>query len=215
MAAVELAEHALGLRSDRMGRALVEERTRGGVDVRVDRGAIEPGRAAADELSVPVHAASLGSSIAGQRFITTSRPASSARCAAASSITPSCIQTARAPARDRLVDVGAGAVGTGGRCRRRRRVRSPGCLRGSRSSARRAPRPRSDSPGSRGTRGSGAGGRCGRSLGADRGAADHRPGARLGQDRADRLGAGMNRHALSMPSAARPDGLRSTSTSRP
>jgi len=36
--------------------------------------------------------------IAGQRFITTIRPAASARCAAASSITPSCIHTAPAPA---------------------------------------------------------------------------------------------------------------------
>ncbi len=38
-----------------------------------------------------------GSSMAGQRSMTTSRPALRARCAAASSMTPSCIQTARAP----------------------------------------------------------------------------------------------------------------------
>src|SRR5208282_6223446 len=39
-----------------------------------------------------------GISIAGHRFMTTLRPAASARAAAASSRTPSCIQTTLAPA---------------------------------------------------------------------------------------------------------------------
>ena len=48
MAAVELAEQPLGLPLPTgWSNALVEERARGGVDVRDDRRAIEPGRAAA------------------------------------------------------------------------------------------------------------------------------------------------------------------------
>ena len=45
----------------------------------------------------PVKPASRGSSIAGQRSMTTRSPAARARSAAASSMTPSCIQTALAP----------------------------------------------------------------------------------------------------------------------
>ena len=115
MPAVELAEEPLGLQPDRVRDALVVDRTGRGVDVGIDRGAGQRGQLAARKLRLaarPRHAAaSRGSSIAGQRFITTIRPASSARCAAASSITPSCIHTARAPAADRLVHVGAGLIG--------------------------------------------------------------------------------------------------------
>ena len=100
---------------DRMGVALVVERPGRGVDVRLDRGAGQRRHLATGELRLALGhgqaAARRGNSIAGQRFITTSRPASSARWAAASSITPSCIHTAPDAGGDRLVDVGAGPIG--------------------------------------------------------------------------------------------------------
>ena len=103
MAALELTDDPLGLDADRMSAALVEERTGHGVDVRVDpwhaarrrhltgaSGSRARPRSRRGEAGQLDHRGS-GSS-------RPSRPAASARCAAASSITPSCIHTAPTPA---------------------------------------------------------------------------------------------------------------------
>ena len=157
--------------------------------------ALESGRPPADELSVAVHAASLGSSIAGQRFITTSRPASSARCAASSSITPSCIQTARAPAA-----IASSTCTPARSARRKMSIDLDPLARGYVGDARVAALPEHlvrvwvdrDDPEPAALQQVGDAMRIPPHVG---GATDDRPRARLGQDLADRLGTGMNHQA--------------------